>query len=865
MPDRKVYPRPPAPTQADSYRFRPSSPVNQQSNSSPRSFFSRSPKPPKPKTEVSKIPWESSQPASPIPSTSSPPQSNPSTVARPASPHSIYSYTSSNSSSRWSHGRGAGRARTRGASAGSSPQDVFRSKRGNSDSHFERGGSIGGLGGWSEDEEDIPLSGSGSGRKGSGGKRGMMRQAFGLEKKASNFSLRGLIRRGWDSFDQEFSPPPSPTSPFQPLMQRQQSSPELAKNQNLNSRPSPRSPLLPLPISPSRDRTVSSPTTYPSPESAGVKGKAARLLGEEIVPHGKAARLLGVERKPTLRTRPSVTSLAEASFQSNDDGREAKRSQPPSEEVSFTGKIFDSPSSLGSLPPPPSISTENSPSPFTTPQSASPTMSPPSKTKHRYNNSASDPFWQSDLAQQHQTTLRGHTPLEDSIKEEEDQLEPFPSLPLEARLSLDIPQSSSGLAPSFPPSDPTDSVYISDSPNRSSLYSFSLDLNHLSTFSSMTNFRSLNEEDSPVENLISRSNSPNPLPRLRSSIENQSRRSQNSSSSHSARFSYSPTTSSSARGSSSRLSHNPYSSTNPRHSVSMTAVTLGAPILPAPSSALPPLPNVVANSNSVPSLTSAPSSPPPKQSLPPLPADSAPRIPSLLPLPPFLSLASFPSPPSSPPSPESPSRQVSKPTRSNTLASVASAGTRRRQQANALEALEGRRADSSAGNQKLVTAEGGEERGSRKRAAGVRQQNRAVQQKIEGEVVRGEIEEIPRKKDESFLDLDGSDVEAGAGEEEEEEDVKEEGEVEGTKQSLGEFQTERKNSAQSISGLPLLVAASLTRRQSISSLSSIDSRTSDSSLFSTLPMEVTASSFPRPPSSNLGGLPYLASSSDTVS
>ncbi|BGO95257.1 hypothetical protein NBRC10512_002597 [Rhodotorula toruloides] len=46
-----------------------------------------------------------------------------------------------------------------------------------------------------------------------------------------------------------------------------------------------------------------------SSRAGGVKGKAAKILGEEIVPHGKAARLLGLERKRTLVKRPSTTSL----------------------------------------------------------------------------------------------------------------------------------------------------------------------------------------------------------------------------------------------------------------------------------------------------------------------------------------------------------------------------------------------------------------------------------------------------------------------------------------------------------------------------------------------------------------------------
>ncbi|BGP43140.1 hypothetical protein JCM10450v2_007280 [Rhodotorula kratochvilovae] len=50
-----------------------------------------------------------------------------------------------------------------------------------------------------------------------------------------------------------------------------------------------------------------------------VRGKAARLLGEEIVPSGKAAKILGMERKKTLVKKPSSASLLTADL--SDPGR----------------------------------------------------------------------------------------------------------------------------------------------------------------------------------------------------------------------------------------------------------------------------------------------------------------------------------------------------------------------------------------------------------------------------------------------------------------------------------------------------------------------------------------------------------------
>ncbi|GAA5911374.1 uncharacterized protein JCM6883_000072 [Sporobolomyces salmoneus] len=805
-PDKKVYPRPPAASHSESYAFRPSSPINQHPSGSPssnsRSFFSRPSKPSKSTSQVTKIPWESTS-THPISPTASPKIT---ATQRPSSPHSTHSYTSSQSSSAWSHNWDTFGSRRREMSEGSSPRDGFRNRRINlsQDVPAEEEG------GWSDDEDDEPLSSS-AGKKGSGGKRAMMRQAFKLEKKSSNFSLRGLIRRGGtggrDSIDQDyFSPPPSPTHRSPPSMQRQLSSPELLKSSNTSiSRGSPRLPLFPLPLSPPRERTISSPV-FASPESAGVKGKAARLLGEEIVPHGKAARLLGVERKPTLRKRPSTASLLETPPRNDLARSHSSPRMSGLENLKFPDQVFDTPSSTRSLPLPPTNSSSTS------------TLSP-QRSRHRHQESASDDFWRSDIAQQHQTALRANPFTLAEPIQEEDTPDSSPVVPFEPRFPR-FGRISSPVPPS-PPSDPTDSVYISDSnPRRSSLCSFSLDLNHLSTFSS-------NAGESPVENLASptsssvNSHQPRQTRRSTSSVERSPLRS--------SCFSYSPTTSSSPRGSISRISQQPRS-TNIQHSTSMTAVTLGAPSLPAPSSALPPVP-CSNDSSPQPSVTSAPLVQPSK----PPPISPLPRIPSLDPMSSFLPL----------------SKTHSKPTRSDTLVSVASMGTRRRQHIDALDALEGRRTGGRGGgdsNEKSVRAEE-VERGSRKRAAEARQKNRAVRgqegQEEENTKEKREEEEDflevePKKREESFLDLDGSDDEGG-------------GQNAVNSQVQRRIRTDGLADARERAQPTSILNPDPPRRDSMSS-----SRSSDaSSLFSTLPMDddVTASSFPPPPSCTFASSP----------
>ncbi|GAA5889551.1 hypothetical protein JCM16303_005269 [Sporobolomyces ruberrimus] len=934
MPSKKVYPRPADPREGESYQYRPSSPINQHSPLPSRSLFSRSPKPSKPPREVTRIPWETSNsPPQRVPSSTSscsPPTTN---LARPSSPISTCSYTSSNSSSRWSSNQWNSpnsNARQRQASGGRS-QDIF----------YHSPNLVGGEG-WSEDEGDDddgqPIT-SGSGSKKEGRKRGIMKQAFGIQKKSSNFSLRGLIRRGGgrESFEHDhLSPPPSPTMSFPSSsssstpLNRQVSSPDLAKKGTYGiPRSSPGSPMLPLPSLPStpRERTMSSPM-YTSPESGSVRGKAARFLGEEIVPHGKAARLLGLERKPTLRQRPSINSLAE-SMRSN-----GSFPNPPSHTASPESSSTD----LYGSPPSTTIALPASSDISAGPTAQTSPVSPPRK-QHRHIPSASDPFWQTVSAQQHQPPSRSLLDLEELAEDETSDASPV--IPPEARFSRDSSRAF-GLSPvpPSPPSDPTDSVYISDDRNHSSLYSLSLDLNHLSTFSSISNLRSALSEDSEIENLVRGSSSSFISTRIRSphsslEADQQGRKLSPTES----RLSHSPTTSTSSPRTSSRQSQNVLL----RRSTNSTRISLSSssPILPPPSTALPPLPPL---STLFPSSSSFPSSfPPSKPSTPsfilhttpppaPAPTTSLPRLPPLDSLPSFLSSPSSPSSSSSKASsPISPGPSSSpttttatngkRPTRSNTIVSVASVGTRTRQYSNALEALEGRAR--KLGTEAGQGGDGNGERGSRKRAAVVRRKNREEQnvekvEKGEKEVQttrKGEVQGEKGKTPEgSFLDLDGSDEsgdEEGAVLEESIQSVELEPSGGSNAVDVGEetkkvqeaprsstlvaqchgdslpllsvvgvdldfkktaldARDPEKDLAIPVSSLHLLLSPTppldLPRslrfdphRLSISSISSSDSCTSDSSLFSDLPTDVTASSFPRPPSS-FNSLPYLAPS-----
>lgn len=527
-----------------------------------------------------------------------------------------------------------------------------------------------------------------------------------------------------------------------------------------------------------------------------------------------------------------MTSLADSTFSDDTHSRSRTTSRPISPAASFFDPFHDSPPSIGSpFPTPSERSLPNTPPYFS--------HSPVSRFKkqHHQNDSASDPFWQSYR----------HTPVSsppslstDLVAEGPPETSPSdqPRETLSSRSPTPPNSSQISSVQEEPESDPTDSVYMGGgSGNHSSLYSVSLDLHHLSTWSSTTNFSPSSSNESPTTNFNTRASPENyrfPSP------------------SH-TRFS---TSASPSPRTSSRLSQ-----------------------LPPPTGGLPPLPSpshrTLSPSSSRISLVSRPPSIGPSGPLPPLPTQRLPSLPRLdppIPLPDFTS-------PSSPTSPIRP-----QPRRSNTLISVASAGTRKTQRYNALEALEGRRG---------ITPDNGdvsEERGSRKRAALARKQNRI--QAEGGEVKeKGGLKELELAKRTSlpFLDLDASDE---SGEEEEDEEGGKEGKggadqtpsqpISGgtpplhpsddntTDPPASPTATIQSPHSRKISLYPSPIDSSFAtdqppsprispshnRNQSISSEASNDSRMSDSSVL--FPASVTAASFPQPPLATLASLPYLS-------
>ena len=559
-----------------------------------------------------------------------------------------------------------------------------------------------------------------------------------------------------------------------------------------------------------------------------------------------------------------MTSLAESAYSDDTHYRSRSTSRPISPQSSFFDPFHDSPPSIGS--PFPARSERSLPD--TPPYFPN---SPVSRFKkqHNHNDSASDPFWQSVSNSRHTPVSSPPSLSTDLVAEGPPETSPAD----EARETLSSRPSSppygSQISPvqEEPESDPTDSVYMGGgSRNHSSLYSVSLDLQHLSTYSSTTNISPTSSNESPTANFDARvSPESYRFPSIRKSHSSSESFLGQLSPSHS-RFSASP-----SPRTSSRLSQLP--SPTGHYSTSSSAVSLLTPILPAPTTGLPPLPSpsrrTLSPSSSLASFASRPPSTGPLGPLPPLPLTG--RLPSLPRLDPPLALPDFSS--SSPTSPIRP-----QPKRSNTLISVASAGTRRRQHSNALEALEGRR-----GMTPPVGAEGEvaslEERGSRKRAALARKMNR--NQAEEGVSEKGSKKELEKARRTStpFLDFDASD-ESDA-EEEEGEKGKEEGkggkdahqppsQSTTTPETLpllphddahepppSPTVTIQSPHSRKISLYPSTADPSHTRNHSISSEASNNSHMSDSSILSAFPSSVTASSFPQPPM-NLANLPYLA-------
>ncbi|GAA6062746.1 hypothetical protein JCM10212_000386 [Sporobolomyces blumeae] len=769
MPDRdkKSYPRCAAKPSDASYSFRPSSPILAPSPSS-HSFFSRSLQSHHPHSSGSskgspkqtvdgpaRIPWDPS-PASAAPAASRPHSPPPAVlIARPASPVSVVSYESSVSSSNPT-ARDRARSHTR--------------------SEF----------GWKPAEgasEDDDVEDATHGKKGSGKRDAVKRRMFGISKKGSSFSLRGIAKSVVSfglptpthdgafslrspSFDHALpSPPSSPTlslsPPHPPPLHRQQSAPtsnQLSPKRPELPRTTPSSPILPLPF-PVRDRKTSAPVYFESRDSTERNHlKAAKFLGEDVIPRGKAARLLGVERKKTLPKSPRTTHTSSES----DSDRPNRHGFTAKEFVSFFDS-FDSPprstASLASSPP----SIQSSPR---SREALSLSVSSPSPSRHRHTESASDPFWHSYSAAPILTTqslevLPSVSEVDSPVLTLASSQLPSPELPRPgSRFRREIEEDS----------DPVDSVYMGRSRDHSSLNSFSINLRHVSTSSSMTHIFSSRRGDSSGASTRPQSSRVSQRSSRRSSWDDLISASRQPSPSIS-RLVVHPTLVSPqtlSRGSDSK----PPSPGSLRHRASLPNLAG-----PAPTSPLLPLPSPLSPA-SVDSPTSAsttsssflsfvsPEPPPssaPSGPLPPLPSPrfDAPLVPD-----PSASTAIFRPVP------------TRNPKRSNTLASVASSGTRQRQYRHALEALEGRRAGLSArpndeGDGAMEGDVREEERGGRKRAARARKMNRErrARREVERDRVQasepGEDEDerrargIGRRRSLPFLELEGDESSEG--------------------------------------------------------------------------------------------------------
>ncbi|GAA5867684.1 hypothetical protein JCM8547_001341 [Rhodosporidiobolus lusitaniae] len=279
-----------------------------------------------------------------------------------------------------------------------------------------------GAGEYSDEEEEKGLGLSPSKYGSTGRTKGGLKS---LVKKGSKFSLRSLVHHhGAGGPSSSHSPPDSPgagpgaveekqtqslplpsTSRF-PSSSPHSSSHDFGRRPSIPSSfhradPPPRPPLV-------KELSISSPsfprgaeptrvggsflTPLPSPRSererkgsgasaglwalggggeeaqtpkGSVRGKAAKLLGEEVVPSGKAARLLGMERKKTLVKnsmggyRPSAMSLSAESANSQQSAFDRR----PSVATTFSlTPSYDSPPS--SFPPTPGLAqTASSPKP----------------------------------------------------------------------------------------------------------------------------------------------------------------------------------------------------------------------------------------------------------------------------------------------------------------------------------------------------------------------------------------------------------------------------------------------------------------------------------------------------------------------
>ncbi|GAA5864792.1 hypothetical protein JCM1840_004906 [Sporobolomyces johnsonii] len=578
-----------------------------------------------------------------------------------------------------------------------------------------------------------------------------------VQKKGSNFSLRGLMGRGASHGGGGGSkpmvtttalggrsPPRSPQSLLAPTGSRRPSVPTLHRSprQELTDAPAFLTPLatptLPLPTPSLRDRTTSHPGWMGEEGTKGsVKGKAAKILGEEVVPKGKAARLLGVERKKTLAKKPSTTSLVDPV----------------------------------AAPASPTSSARTSPSPGAFPFTRTPLASPSPTLQGALSDTfPSSPF--NDIAKR----ARRRSASDSFARLIPSSLAPTPSppaseegdvhlwgLPESASIPLSsTPPSASADEPvldldSFPEeSDPIDSVYagsIRHMRSRSSTFSVGVDLRARSTFSSSSfapvdggssltrNPQRLSPESFRFSRLVAGAGAGPNIDFFTSSADSSPVESRTSSSPAASR---SPSAFASKRPSvvpTQRTSSSSSSSSSHRRPLSQ-----------------PPLPPRFARS---PSLTS-----------PSLSRSSS-----------FASLAAPPPIPPAIPLPPIPTTTALTATaagrkRSSTIGSVASSGTRRFQRLHALDALEGRRGAFEEAPEDAVG------RGSRKRAAMVRKLNKLTEEGArraaagqEAGVANKENQEHAERRraqvreSRSFLNLDWSD--------ESDADVEDEGEGEG--------------------------------------------------------------------------------------
>lgn len=122
------------------------------------------------------------------------------------------------------------------------------------------------------------------------------------------------------------SPPSSPLSSFSGLSS---GSPSRQRTRSRDQGPPPGSPspllgpsafLPPLPNTPGTLRSMGSFCVDESVRGA-VKGKAAQLLGEEVVPSGKAAKVLGMEKKASY-SQPRRRSSRELEDETSGDESE---------------------------------------------------------------------------------------------------------------------------------------------------------------------------------------------------------------------------------------------------------------------------------------------------------------------------------------------------------------------------------------------------------------------------------------------------------------------------------------------------------------------------------------------------------------